>query len=66
MIFCLRSQSEDDIVAKLVAHDKLMTENVDIRTQLKATELERDRFHAEVARVSTEISLPYTMLDSSF
>ncbi len=41
------------MVAKLVAHDKLMSENVDVRTQLKASELDKDRLQAEVVRVSS-------------
>ena len=50
-------QEEDEVVAKITSYDRIMSENVDVRTQLKAVELERKKLSHEVDRVSYYISM---------
>ena len=44
-------KGEDELLNKLKSHDRLMTENVDLRTQVKAVQLEVDKSSAEVEKV---------------
>ena len=50
------SQGEEELLKKLKAHDRLMMENVDLRTQVKATQLEVDKSAAEVEKVSHRLN----------
>ena len=44
-------QENDEVLQKVVAHDKAMTDMVDLHTQMKAVELERDQFAEQVGQV---------------
>ena len=46
------SQGEEELLKKLKAHDRLMMENVDLRTQVKAAQLDVDKSAAEVEKVN--------------
>ena len=52
----LASQGEEELLKKLKAHDRLMIENVDLRTQVKAAQLEVDKSAAEVEKVSHRLN----------
>ena len=49
-------KGEEELLKKLKAHDRLMIENVDLRTQVKAAQLEVDKSAAEVEKVSHSLN----------
>ena len=46
------SQGGEELLEKLKSHDRLMKENVDLRTQLKAAQLQVDKSGAEIDKVN--------------
>ena len=44
-------QDSEELVRDLTAHNRVVSQNIDLRTQLKSTELERNKFKNEADRV---------------
>ena len=53
---CLQGTTE--VVRDVTEHGKLLSQNVDLRTQLRATELERNMFKNENEKVGAHAQLP--------
>lgn len=50
-----RDLENDEVLEKLIKYDKMMADDVELRTRLKTVELERDRFSHEITKLRKEL-----------